>query len=55
LRLHGAYPTKEQIMKDATSVRVIKIDIPRPRPPAIGVDSTGNKPNPLPPNNQLKK
>lgn len=47
-KMHGAYATKEDQMKDATSVRVIRIDVPRPRPPAI-------KPNPLPPNNPLKK
>ena len=55
LRLQGAYPTKEQIMRDATSVRVIRIDVPRPRPPEVAVDSSASKPNPLPSNNQSAK
>ena len=34
-KLRGDYATTEDVMKDATSVRVIRIDVPRPRPPEV--------------------
>jgi len=48
LRIHGAYAPQEQITKEATSVRVIIVDGPRPKPKVIDVPKSqgnGSKPN----------
>jgi len=41
-KLRGDYATQEDILKDATSVRVIRIDVPRPQPPEVKNLSQGS-------------
>jgi hypothetical protein len=50
-KLHGSYATSEDVLKDATSVRVIRVDVPRPKPPEVKNLSQGGgaKPNGIKP------
>ena len=45
LRMHCAYPSKDQIAKEANALRVLVVDVPRPKPPVIEAESSASRPN----------